>query len=99
MKQKVEVKKDIEELLIKAGANNHFVLPDWIEDKASGILEYLSLKFDRVLPFNIPTPLAIGKVQLKLVPVNNKNNRMLFTYGLCDLCTPRIELFIVLPEY
>ncbi|MHC5354136.1 ankyrin repeat domain-containing protein [Myroides sp. LJL115] len=41
-------KKDIEELLIKAGAKSHFVLLDWIEDKASGILEYLSLKFDRV---------------------------------------------------
>ncbi|WP_461754185.1 hypothetical protein [Myroides sp. LJL115] len=35
-------------------------------------------------------------MQLKLVPVNN---RMLFTYGLYDLCTPRIELFIVLPQY
>lgn len=38
-------------------------------------------------------------MQLKLVPVNNRNNRMLFTYGLYDLCTPRIELFIVLPQY
>ncbi|MHC5309625.1 ankyrin repeat domain-containing protein [Myroides sp. LJL116] len=92
-------KKDIEELLIKAGAKSHFTLPDWIEDKASGILEHLSLKFDRILPFNIPTPLAIGKVQLKLVPVNNRNNRMLFTYGLYDVCIPRIELFIVLPQY
>lgn len=90
---------EIEKLLSEQGAKSHYVIPEWIDDKGSGILEHLSLKFDRILPIDISDSSSLSPVKLKLVPVNNRKNRMLFTYGLYDMTKPRIELFIVLYEY
>ncbi|QXU44104.1 ankyrin repeat domain-containing protein [Pedobacter sp. D749] len=93
--------KEIEEFLFSQGAKGHYKLPEWVDGnvKGSGILEHVTLRLGKILPVDITSKTDISPVVLKMVPVNNKKNRVLFTFGLFEFHKPMLELFIVLPEY
>jgi hypothetical protein len=92
---------EISDILIANGAKSHHTLPEWVDGnvKGSGILEHVTLRLGKILPVNIPSKIDTSPVVLKMVPVNNKKNRVLFTFGLFEFHKPMLELFIVLPEY
>jgi hypothetical protein len=83
------------------GAKSQYELPDWVENdvEGDGILSHVSIKAGKILPVDIRAEEAEKPVVLKLASVNNKLNRLLFTFGLFSVHTPRIELFITLPQY
>ena len=82
-------------------AKSHYILPEWVDNEipGSGILSHVTLRLGKILPVDVASFAKDKPVVQKLVPANNKKNRVLFTFGLFDLHKPMIELFIVLPEY
>ncbi|WP_212002544.1 ankyrin repeat domain-containing protein [Chitinophaga sp. HK235] len=92
---------EIAALLTQHGARSYSTLPDWIENdiKGSGILSHVTLRLGEILPVDIPTPIDIKPVVLKLVQTNGDKNRVLFTFGLFDFHKPMLEFFLVLPQY
>jgi len=83
------------------GAKSHYILPEWMENEVPGsdILSYVTLRLGKILPVDLTSFAKDEPVVQKLVPANNKKNRVLFTFGLFHFNKPMIELFIVLPEY
>lgn len=82
-------------------AKSHYILPEWVENEipGSGILSHVTLRLGKILPVDVASFAKDKPVVQKLVPANNKKNRVLFTFGLFDFHKPMIELFIVLEGY
>jgi hypothetical protein len=93
--------KDIEKFLKENGAKSHYISPDWVEEETEGegILSYVSLTVGKILPVDVRADKRESPVVLKMASVNNKRNRLLFTFGLFSMTKPKTELFFVLPEY
>ena len=92
---------EIADYLKSHQAKSHYILPEWVEKDipGSGILSHVTLQLGKILPVDVAAFDRDEPVVQKLVPANNKKNRVLFTFGLFDLHAPMLELFIVLPEY
>jgi hypothetical protein len=87
------------EYLKKQGAKTQFDIPDWINIKGNGILGFISLNVGKILPVDILASKEDFPVVQKLTTIEKKYNRILFTFGLFSIHNPKIELFLILPEY
>lgn len=91
----------IEEFLKSQGGKSHYIAPEWVEEETEGqgILSYVSLTVGKILPVDVRADKSESPVVLKMASINNKKNRLLFTFGLFSMTEPKTELFMVLPQY